>query len=82
MNIDNVIEFTRALVICELTSKPKQDIYYSLTIDEMLRFANLVAEHERERYATLCDELDKKYWQETGELMSGYGDAIREMDRS
>jgi hypothetical protein len=45
-------------------------------------FANLIVEHERERCATLCDELDKKYWQETGELMSGYGDAIREMDRS
>lgn len=44
-------------------------------------FAKLVVKHEREQCATLCDELDKKYWQETGELMSGYGDAIREMDR-
>ncbi len=46
--------------------------------DCLFKFAKLIAKHEREKCATLCDELDKKYWQATGELMSGYGDAIRE----
>ncbi len=46
--------------------------------DCLFKFAELVTQRERERCAELCDELDKKYWQATGELMSGYGDAIRE----
>ena len=58
MNLDNVIELTRALGICELTSKPKQDIHYSLTIQEMLRFAKLVADYERNECAKVCDELE------------------------
>jgi hypothetical protein len=49
MTQDQVIELTRALGICELSSKPKQDIHYSLTIHEMQHFAKLVAQHERER---------------------------------
>ncbi len=53
-----------------------------VNIKLLQEFANLITEHERERCATLCDELDKKYWEETGELVSGYGDAIREKDRS
>ena len=44
MTEDEIIEITRKLGICELTSKPKQSIHYSLTIDEMLVFAKLVAE--------------------------------------
>lgn len=42
------------------------------------RFASLVAQQEREHCAKLCDELDRKSWEETGEPMSGYGEAIRE----
>jgi hypothetical protein len=51
-----------------------------LKFDEegLLRFAKLVAEHEREACAKLCDELDQKLWEDMGESMSGYGDAIRE----
>ena len=51
-----------------------------LKFDEegLLRFAKLVAEHEREACAKLCDELDQKLWEDMGEAMSGYGDAIRE----
>ena len=51
-----------------------------LKFDEegLLRFAKLVAEHEREACAKLCDELDQKLWEDMGEAMSGYGEAIRE----
>jgi acyl-CoA reductase-like NAD-dependent aldehyde dehydrogenase len=49
-----------------------------VNIKLLQEFAKLIIEHEREKCAALCDELDKKYWQATGELMSGYGDAIRE----
>jgi len=43
------------------------------------RFAFLVAQQEREQCAKLCDELDKKLWEDMGEPMSGYGEAIREI---
>jgi len=51
-----------------------------LKFDEegLFRFAKLVAEHEREACAKLCDELDQKLWEDMGESMSGYGEAIRE----
>ena len=61
MTQDEVIEITRALNICELTSKPKQDIHYSLTIHEMLNFANLVAEYERIECANLCDQATLRF---------------------
>ena len=35
-------------------------------------------EREREACAKLCDELDQKLWEDMGESMSGYGEAIRE----
>ena len=41
-------------------------------------FASLVIQQERERCAKLCDDLDQKLWEDMGEPMSGYGDAIRE----
>ena len=44
----------------------------------LLRFAKLIAEHEREACANLCDDLDQKLWEDMGESMSGYGEAIRE----
>jgi len=44
MTQDDVIRVTRSLGICELTSKPKQNIHYSLTINEMLDIFNAVAE--------------------------------------
>jgi hypothetical protein len=44
----------------------------------LVHFAKLVAEHEREACAKLCDELDQKLWEDMGEAMSGYGEAIRE----
>jgi hypothetical protein len=46
--------------------------------DGLVRFAKLIAEHEREACAKLCDELDQKLWEDMGESMSGYGEAIRE----
>jgi hypothetical protein len=51
-----------------------------LKFDEegLLRFAKLIAEHEREECAKLCDELDQKLWEDMGDAMSGYGEAIRE----
>ena len=44
----------------------------------LIHFAKQVAEHEREACAKLCDELDQKLWEDMGESMSGYGEAIRE----
>ena len=46
--------------------------------EHLERFAKLVAEHEREACANLCDDLDQKLWEDMGESMSGYGEAIRE----
>ena len=60
MKQDDVIRITRSLGICELTSKPKQSIHYSLTIHEMLDLFNLVQSEEREACAFLCDELWRK----------------------
>ena len=61
MTIDQIIELTRSIGICELTSKPKKDIPYSLTIHEMLRFANLVAEYERIECADLCHQATLRF---------------------
>ena len=47
--------------------------------NELSDFASLVAQHEREKCAKLCDDLDQKLWEDMGEPMSGYGEAIREM---
>jgi len=44
----------------------------------LIHFAKLVEENEREACAKLCDELDQKLWEDMGESMSGYGEAIRE----
>lgn len=55
MTQDQVIELTRSLGICELTSKPKQNIHYSLTIHEMETFAKLVAKHERNEIIEILD---------------------------
>ena len=60
MTQDEIIAITRKLRICELTSKTKQDIHYSLTIHEMQTFAKLVAAKaeakEREACAKVCEE--------------------------
>ena len=55
MTQDEIIEMTRKLGVCELTSKPKQDIHYSLSIHEMQQFANLIAQHERNECKKLCE---------------------------
>ena len=44
----------------------------------LIHFATLVAQDEREACANLCDDLDQKLWEDMGESMSGYGEAIRE----
>ena len=44
----------------------------------LIHFATLVAQQEREACANLCDDLDQKLWEDMGESMSGYGEAIRE----
>ena len=47
--------------------------------NELSHFASLVAQQEREKCAKLCDDLDQKLWEDMGEPMSGYGEAIREI---
>ncbi len=44
----------------------------------LIHFATLVAQQEREQCARVCDKLDQKLWEDMGEPMSGYGEAIRE----
>ena len=44
----------------------------------LIHFATLVAQQEREQCARVCDELDQKLWEDMGEPMSGYSEAIRE----
>jgi hypothetical protein len=56
MTQDEIIEIARKLGICELTSKPKQSIHYSLTIHEMQEVAKLVAAKERDACAKACEE--------------------------
>ena len=58
MTQDDVIKITRALGICELTSKPKHAIHYSLTIHEMLDAFKLVATKERAKSLKLWMLLD------------------------
>lgn len=48
-------------------------------LDTITNFANLVASAEREACAKVCDDLDQKLWEDMGEPMSGYGEAIREI---
>jgi hypothetical protein len=57
---------------------PSGEFIYSFYTEQLQAFAKLVAEHEREACARLCDELDQKLWEDMGESMSGYGEAIRE----
>jgi hypothetical protein len=75
MTQDQVIELTRALGICELSSKPKQDIHYSLTIHEMQHFAKLVAQHEREACALIGDSMDACQDGAIGEAIRARGQA-------
>ena len=55
MTQDEIIGITRKLRICELTSKPKQAIHYSLTIHEMQTFANFVAAKYEQKIQDLED---------------------------
>jgi hypothetical protein len=57
---------------------PSNQADHELT-EYLERFAILVAKHEREKCAKLCDDLDQKLWEDMGEPMSGYGEAIREI---
>jgi hypothetical protein len=49
MTEDDVIRITRSLRVCELTSKPKRSIHYSLTLHQMFDLFKIVATEERER---------------------------------
>lgn len=49
MTQDEIIEMTRGLGICELTSKPKQSIHYSLTIHQMEALVKLIEEKTRKQ---------------------------------
>ena len=74
MTQDEIIKMARQLGICELTSKPKQDIHYSLTINEMESFAKLVAQHEREA----CSSIASDYAQRLNSMTAvNIADAIR-----
>ena len=56
------------------------DVGYSvwtLSTPHLVEFARLVAIKEHERIAQFCDDLDDKFWKETGEYKKGYGDLIR-----
>ena len=58
---------------------PSGEFIYSFYTEQLQAFAKLIAEHERETCAKVCDDLDQKLWEDMGEPMSGYGEAIREM---
>ena len=51
---------------------------WTVSTPHLVSLVNLAIEHEREACAKLCDELDQKLWEDMGESMSGYGEAIRE----
>jgi len=72
MTQDEIIAITRKLRICELTSKPKQDIHYSLTIHEMQTFAKLVAAKEREACAK---EMDARGYTSSADVIRARGEA-------
>lgn len=50
---------------------------WTLSTPHLEEFARLVAIKEHERIAQFCDDLDEKFWKETGEYKKGYGDLIR-----
>lgn len=50
---------------------------FNITITELERFAQLVAAHEREVCAKVCDDLDEKNWSEYGRHKTGYSEQIR-----
>jgi hypothetical protein len=58
-------------------SEMRHDFFMGNT-DSLKAFEALVRADEREACAKLCDELDQKLWEDMGESMSGYGEAIRE----
>lgn len=69
MILDDVIRITRICGICELTSKPKQQIHYSLTIHQMLDLFNLV--HEKGRLVGINQERALNALSETSQKI-GY----------
>ena len=80
MNREDIIRMAkeaRFYVKDDEAYSPSNQEDHELT-EHLERFAKLVAEHEREACAKLCDELDQKLWEDMGEAMSGYGEAIRE----
>lgn len=77
MKQDEIIEMTRGLGICELTSKPKQSIHYSLTIHQMEAFAKLVAAKEREKLNRLLWLFQE--WKEDHLSQHNYIEAVEEI---
>jgi hypothetical protein len=78
MTKDEIIKLATEAGLCYPSNGFVDWIDAGPSLPELIFFASLVAELEREKCARICDELDQKLWEETGEPMSGYGEAIRE----
>jgi hypothetical protein len=62
----------------EVVAANNQYTTWTVSTPHLVALVNLAIDREREACAKLCDELDQKLWEDMGEAMSGYGDAIRE----
>jgi len=72
MKKDKVIELAKQ----SLEINPGYNVW-TLSTPHLEEFARLVAAAERERCAKFCDELDEKFWHESGTNMVNYGAFIR-----
>jgi hypothetical protein len=77
MTKDEIIKLATEAGLCYPSNGFVDWIDAGPSLPELTFFASLVAEQEIEKCARVCDKLDKKLWEETGEPMSGYGEAIR-----
>jgi hypothetical protein len=60
MTQDEIIQMLRASCDKDRVD-PEQNGFWVIVTDELVAFANLVAQHEREACAIVCDDINAKY---------------------
>ncbi len=80
MTKEDIINMVQETIITCPNENPFD--FHLNTLEQIERFAALVADAEREACARLCEELDAMAWADFGEYASGYADEIRKRGKS